>query len=199
MLIKGDLTQRTKEFHDRYGHVVRLAPNELSFTDGQAWHDIYAHHQGRPNFPKNPLWMAPGDNGIHSILSANDADHARYRKLLSHAFSEKALRQQEYLLQQYIDLLIDRVTELAKSTNPIVDMVQWLNFTTFDIVGDLSLGESFHCLEESRYHGWVSILFTQFKASTLLVSLRYFGLLGLVKLLIPSSLIKKRAEHANVR
>ena len=192
------MTQRTQELHDRYGHVVRIAPNELSFIDGQAWRDIYAHHQGRPNFPKNPLWMAPGDNGIHSILSADDADHARYRRLLSHAFSEKALRQQEYLLLQYIDLLISRLTKIAESHNPVVNMVQWLNFTTFDIVGDLSLGESFHCLEESRYHGWVSILFTQFKAAAILVSMRFFGLDKLVKMLLPSSLLKKRAEHARV-
>ncbi|KAL8665270.1 MAG: hypothetical protein Q9168_007733 [Polycauliona sp. 1 TL-2023] len=54
-LLKGDLTQRTKELHDRYGHVVRLAPNELSFVDPQAWQDIYTHRHGRPNFPKNPL------------------------------------------------------------------------------------------------------------------------------------------------
>ena len=197
-LAKGNLTQQTEAFHDQYGHVVRIAPNELSFIDGQAWQDIYAHHQGRSNFPKNPLWMAPGDNGIHSILSANDADHARYRRLLSHAFSERALRQQEYLLLQYIDLLISRLTEKATSSNPIIDMMQWLNFTTFDIVGDLSLGESFHCLEESRYHGWVSILFAQFKAAAIFVSLRFFGLDRPVKMLLPSSLLKKRAEHANI-
>ncbi|KAL8693924.1 MAG: hypothetical protein Q9218_001338 [Villophora microphyllina] len=194
----GNLTQRTKELHDRYGHVVRIAPDELSFIDGKAWQDIYAHHQGRPNFPKNPLWMAPGDNGIHSILSANDADHARYRRLLSHAFSERALKQQEYLLLQYIDLLVSRLTERASSKDRTVDLVRWLNFTTFDIVGDLALGESFHCLEESRYHGWVSILFTQFKAAAIFVSLRFFGLDKPVKMLLPSSLLRKRAEHANI-
>lgn len=197
MLAKGDLTQRTKQLHDQYGPAVRLAPNELSFIDGQAWHDIYGHHQGRPNFPKNPLWMAPGKNGVHSILSANDADHARYRRLLSHAFSERALRQQEYLVLQYIDLLIDRLAEKATSPDAIVDIVQWLNFTTFDIVGDLSLGESFHCLEESRYHGWVSILFTQFKAAAIFISLRFFKLEKPIKLLIPQSLVRKSIEHVS--
>lgn len=54
-LAKGNLTQRTKVLHDRYGHVVRIAPNELSFIDGQAWQDVYAHHQERSNFAKNPL------------------------------------------------------------------------------------------------------------------------------------------------
>lgn len=198
-MVKGDLAQRTQELHERYGRVVRLAPNELSFIEGQAWHDIYGHHQGSPNFPKNPLWMAPADNGIHSILSANDADHSRYRRLLSHAFSERALVQQEYLLLSYVHLLMDRLRECASSPDKaIVEIVQWFNFTTFDIVGDLSLGESFHCLEEARYHDWVSILFNQFKSAAMMVALRLFGLGRLIKLLVPRSLLKKRAEHSRM-
>ena len=198
-LAKGDLTQRTQELHQRYGPVVRLAPNELSFIDGQAWHDIYGHHRGSPNFPKNPLWMAPAENGIHSILSANDADHSRYRRLLAHAFSERALVEQEHLIISYINLLISRLRECASSRDTaVVDLVQWFNFTTFDVVGDLSLGESFHCLEESRYHGWVSILFTQFKAAALFISLRFFGLDGPVKAMLPKSLLRKRTDHAKM-
>ena len=198
-LARGDLTQRTHELHKYYGPVVRLAPNELSFIDAQAWQEIYNHHQGRINFPKNPLWMALSENGIHSILSANDADHARYRRLLAHAFSERALRQQEHLLQSCIDLLISRLHDCASSPDKaVVDMVQWLNFTTFDIVGDLTLGESFHCLKESHYHGWVSILFSQFKAAALFVLLRFFGLDKPVKTLLPKSLLKKRTDHANI-
>ena len=143
--------------------------------------------------------MAPGDNGIHSILSANDADHARYRRLLAHAFSERALREQEYLPLAYIDLLTRRlrgIVSSSRSHSAVVDIVKWLNFTTFDIVGDLALGESFHCLEESKYHGWVSILFTQFKAAALFVSLRFFGLDKPLRMVLPNSLLKKRAEHA---
>jgi len=143
--------------------------------------------------------MAPGENGIHSILSANDADHSRYRRLLSNAFSERALIQQESLLLSYIELLISRLRECVSSKDTaVVDMVQWFNFTTFDIVGDLSLGESFHCLEESRYHGWVSILFTQFKAAAIFISLRFFGLDKFVKMIVPKSLLKKRIDHANM-
>ena len=198
-LIKGDLAQRIHEFHQRHGPIVRLAPNELSFISGQAWHDIYDHYQGRPNFPKNPLWMATGGGGIDSIISANDADHARYRRLLSHAFSEKALRQQEYLLQSYIALLVQRLRTRASSTeSAVVDMVQWLNFTTFDIIGDLSLGESFHCLDESRYHPWLSTLFNQIRTGALFISLRFFGLGGYTKMLLPKGLLQKRKDHINM-
>ena len=143
--------------------------------------------------------MFPGENGIHSILSASNADHARYRRLLSHAFSESALREQEYLPLAYIDLLIRRLREVVASSGDkgaVVDIVKWLNFTTFDIVGDLALGESFSCLEKSEYHGWVSILFSQFKSAGIFISLRFFGLDKPLRMVLPKSLLRKRAEHA---
>ena len=198
-LVRGDLVQRTHELHERYGPVVRIAPDELSFIDAQAWQDIYGFHPGKPNFPKNPLWMQPGDNGIHSILSANDADHSRYRRLLAHAFSERALRQQEELLLGYVELLMGRLRELASSPDTaVVDIVRWFNYTTFDIVGDLSLGESFGCLAESRYHGWVEILFTQFKLASIFVALRFYGLDKMVRKIVPKSMVQKRLEHARI-
>lgn len=142
--------------------------------------------------------MAPAENGIHSILSANDADHSRYRRLLSHAFSDRALRQQEPLLLRYIRSLIHRLRERASpSSDEIVDMVQWLNFTTFDIVGDLSLGESFGGLEQGRYHGWIAVIFTQFKLAALAVSFRFFGLDKVLRAMLPKSAIEKRRQHAN--
>ena len=140
--------------------------------------------------------MAPSDNGTHSILSANDADHSRYRRLLSHAFSERALLQQEHLLMQYIDLLIERLQGRTASTGiAIVDVVQWFNFVSFDIIGDLALGESFHCLDESRYHSWVSNLFTQFKTAALFVCCRFCGLGKFLRYIVPRSMLKKRRDN----
>lgn len=99
----------------------------------------------------------------------------------------------------YINLLTSRLSGLVSSSEAgtaVVDIVKWLNFTTFDIVGDLALGESFHCLEESKYHGWVSILFAQFKMAGVFMSLRFFGLDKPLRLILPKSLLKKRAQHA---
>ncbi|KAL8777657.1 MAG: hypothetical protein Q9213_007769, partial [Squamulea squamosa] len=137
----------------------------------------------------------PDPNGIHSILSANDVDHSRYRRLLSHAFSDRALCEQEPLLQHYIDFLVRRLYEQASNASPI-DMVQWFNFTTFDIVGDLALGESFGNLEKARYDGWISVIFAQFKLAALAVTFRFFGLDKVLKAMLPRSALEKREQHA---
>ncbi|KAL8665269.1 MAG: hypothetical protein Q9168_007732, partial [Polycauliona sp. 1 TL-2023] len=141
--------------------------------------------------------MAPADNGIHSILTANDADHSRYRRLLAPAFSNRALREQEPILQHYIDFLVRRLREHASSpSSSTVDMVQWFNFTTFDIVGELVLSSSFGNLDEARYDGWISVIFAQFKLAAIAVVLRFFLQEDVLRALLPKSALQKRKQHA---
>jgi len=71
--------------HAKYGEVVRTRPNELSFISENAWKDIYMHRQGQKQMAK------AGRSGGLSILNAPDDAHARQRRLLSHAFSERAV------------------------------------------------------------------------------------------------------------
>ncbi|KAI4152136.1 MAG: hypothetical protein L6R39_001887 [Caloplaca ligustica] len=95
---------------------------------------------------------------------ANHPDHARIRKLLSHAFSETALREQEPILTQYFDLLVSRLKEhIDGPTAGKVDIMSWYTFTTFDIIGDLVYGHSFQALENGRYHIWMRYRFQSIK------------------------------------
>ena len=72
-------------------------------------------------------------------IAANDDDHARIRKLLSHAFSETALREQEPILSSYFDLFISRLSDqMGKALGSKVDIALWYNLTTFDIIGSVT-------------------------------------------------------------
>lgn len=44
-------------------------------------------------------------------------------------------------------------------TTAIVDVVSWLNFTTFDLFGELMYGESYGCLESGEEHPWIKFFF----------------------------------------
>ena len=79
----------------------------------------------------------------------NSADHARQRRALSHAFSTKALLEQEYIVRSYCDVFSNKMRQFA-AKGEIVDAADWFSFTTFDIVGDMALGEPFGCLTSSR-------------------------------------------------
>lgn len=45
--IMGTQVPFMQGLHEKYGSVVRFAPDELSYTDEQAWKDIYGHQKGR--------------------------------------------------------------------------------------------------------------------------------------------------------
>ncbi|KAI9846981.1 MAG: hypothetical protein M1837_003337 [Sclerophora amabilis] len=192
----GRLSYFVKDLHDIYGDVVRIAPDELSFTDPLAWKDIYVHRQRHGNYSKDQAFYIPPVNGVHGLISAPDKDHSRMRRLVSHAFSEKALREMEPLIRSYVDLFIRNVREKVEASQGPVDLVRWYNWTTFDVIGDLTVGESFNCLKERDYHPWVSTIFEGIKGGVLLTASRRFP--PIAKILgwfLPKSLMQKRLDH----
>ena len=98
------------------------------------------------------------------LVDSGDADHHRMRRLLNHAFSEQALRSQEHLINSHIDLLIEKLHQKAELNAP-VDLMRWLNFTAFDIIGDLCFGEPFDALKNEDYNFWISNIFKGLKSS----------------------------------
>lgn len=193
--IRGTFDQSMREFHNKYGEVVRFTPHEVSFITAQAWRDIYGH--GHRQLPKA---LNSGSN-TSDILAANDADHSRYRKSLSHAFSAKGLQAQEPILMTYVDKLIERLKGVAESNKP-ANMARWYNLATFDLIGDLAFGEPFGGLENSTFHHWVSAIFDFVKVVPFIRAKDNYPLLvSLFLASMPSSFIetqKKQREHARI-
>ena len=161
---------QAKRAHDKYVDVdvVIISPTALVYRSAQAWKDIYGHRKsGDGSFLKDPNFYIVGPSGPN-LLNANETDHARGRRLLSHAFSERGLRDQESLITSYIDLLVERLNDEIPASRDTLDMTRWYNYTTFDIIGDLAFGEPFDCLCESQYHPWVSMVFNSTKVASLM-------------------------------
>ncbi|KAK4160878.1 putative isotrichodermin C-15 hydroxylase [Cladorrhinum sp. PSN259] len=195
-LVRGDSAQKLKELHDRYGPVVRKTNTDVSFITPSAWKTIYGHRSaGQATFPKDRNGYRPSPSGYPNIINANDADHRRQRRLLTHAFSDKALRGQEDIMKHYIDLLIAKLKERSNSDS-VVDIVSWYNFTTFDLIGDLAFGEPFGCLESGGYHPWVAMVFSNVKLLALgTIVLRHPWLKPIFSLFVSQELVRKHAEH----
>lgn len=199
-MINGTFIQDLQRIHQRYGDTVRIAPDELSFARPQAWHDIFE----RPDhitFPKDPIWykLPDGRQDPSLAMTTNIADHARMRKLMENGFTYKALKAQESIIQSYVTMLMTRLREKTTAGGTdggVVDMVDWFNFTTFDIVGDLGFGESFDCLKDSSYHPWVAMLFKCFKALIVFAMARYYPTLeNILMKLMPQSLLNIQRDH----
>ena len=162
--------------------------------DERAWKDIYAHPNYLAKWPRFAFVHDKPDTPA-DIINSTHADHARIRRQLSHAFSEKALREQEDLITGYITLLIDKLSDSAASGTK-VDMVKWYNFTTFDIVSDLAFGESFYSLKNGQYHPWVSSVFNNIRTFNVIRSFAtYPGARLIIGLLASSELRASRKIH----
>jgi cytochrome P450 len=190
--------------HEQYGPVVRIGPNELAFNSPQAFRDIYGSQPGCEPFSKDRSHYVLPPNGVDHLVSAvDDATHARQRKLLSSAFSARSLKEQEPLVIKYVDLLIEQIrAQIAnskKKQNAKLDIKSWLNFTTFDITGDLMFGESFNCLSQSELHPWIELIFNSIKAISFMGAVNQFPLLNaLLTRMIPRSVIQQGLDHFNL-
>lgn len=165
----GKIITWVQQLHTQYGDVVRLTPTEVSFTSGEtAWPDVYGFRTGKYKdtgaYLKDNAWFPKPVNGVWSIITSTEADHSRFRRNLSHAFSDKALRLQESLIKSYVDLFIHKLSEFAEKGES-VDIMRWYNYATFDIIADLAFGEPLYCLRDSEYHVWVNMVVSSMKGT----------------------------------
>jgi len=185
--------------HEKYGRVVRVAPGDLSYIDAQAWKDVYGHRIGeKGNIPKHRVFYGEPINGSRSLLHPSpDVEHARVRKIFTHAFSDKALKEQEPLFQTYVNMLIRKLQqELDMNPQHALDMVKPYNFTTFDIMGDLTFGEPLHLLQKNEYSPWVAVIFNSLKEAMWGRALRYFPLYAALEpYILPKSMKEQRLRH----
>ena len=188
---------RVTELHAKYGEAVRIAPNEVSFTSPSAWDDIYGYRRNKGQYPLNKVWHSAPRGKPDSIMTAGRNDHSRIRRVISSAFTTSALRSQQPIIHRYVDKMMDKMHERAFSGVATINMVDWLNFVAFDTIGELAVHESFNCLDEAKFHPWIKLLFTFFKAACFVACTRFFPLLERIMMAcMPRKLMDQQREHA---
>ncbi|KAL8729762.1 MAG: hypothetical protein Q9181_004890 [Wetmoreana brouardii] len=182
----------------RIGPIVRTAPNELSFNTFEAWRDIYGFRQGHQTFIKSNFY----DGGsfasqAHSIVSERDpSEHGKMRKYLSHAFSDRSLKEQEFLVSEVVDQFIEQIGKEGAPTGKGIDLVRWFNLTTFDIITSLAFGEAFGGVQSGKTHFWISIVISSLGQGALAdVFNRFPFMRSLFKLITPSSVYEDTRKH----
>ena len=199
LVASGNILSWLETQHARYGAVVRVGPGRLSFIHAQAWKDIYGHRTGAGRKPntKDPRFYDDMDiNGHKNILTElDDTEHSRVRRIFSHAFSDKALKEQQPLLTRYVDQLVDNIKRAVKhDPDHIFDAVKLYNFATFDIMADLTFGESLGMLQTSRYTDWVENIFGSVRLLALSTLWREHVWLNRIYKLLEPPFVRRAAE-----
>ncbi|KAK2005978.1 cytochrome P450 [Colletotrichum eremochloae] len=188
----GHSHRKILKLHQQYGPIIRVGPTHVSIHHPDA-HEIV---KNKPKSEENPKDALDTGHIRQSILGAPRADHQRYRRLLAHGFSAQTMLDQEPIIKEYIDKLFERLHEASKANTGPIDLEKWFNFTTFDIIGDLTFGEPFGCLEDGTYHPWVDIMFKTLKNITFMTATKRLSWLApLFKTTIPKDVASKLAEN----
>ncbi|KAF4545103.1 Cytochrome P450 [Lasiodiplodia theobromae] len=156
--LSGTWHRDIEALHQKYGPVVRVAPNELSFSGVQSIKDIYATRQyTAPNFFKKcSTFYLQSDVKYPSIGTEVDpVKHSELRKMISPGFSPPTLRSQGYIIMGYVNTLVKQIQE--RSGQPL-DMNRWFLWFTFDVITDLVFGESLKNVERGEPDQWLTML-----------------------------------------
>ena len=176
-------------------------PNEIAYIGPEAWNDIYGHRKnGTMEFDKSRDFYQPEGHKAHNIIYSERSEHSALRRSLAHGFSDRSMREQEPIMVYYVDLLMKRLHERTKSVEgSVLNMREWFNWTTFDVIGELGFASSFDCLRDSDYHPWIHAITQNVTNDAISRALRYVGLIGLIKPFNKSSKVKKvREEHVGL-
>ena len=116
-----------KNLHNRYGDVVRIAPDQLSYVNPDAIKDIYKRRAGQPENIKDPKMSSMrGSKDVRATTSATSTKHAYLRKLVSPMFSLGAISNFEPILLAEADRFI-RYLEDVCDVDGCIDICFWLN------------------------------------------------------------------------
>ncbi|KAI8934053.1 hypothetical protein NX059_008819 [Plenodomus lindquistii] len=153
---KGSRHLAFHQAHLKYGAYVRLGPNLLSVNTATGLKTIYGF---RSNVKKASFYEAfpstPKAVSVHS--SIDKVQHARKRRVMSHAFSDQAIKSLEKYILANVRVgceLLGRkrtgrigVEEKEQDWNEAWNAAHWCEWLVFDIMGDLVFGKAFGMLE----------------------------------------------------
>ncbi|KAK2623903.1 hypothetical protein QTJ16_006537 [Diplocarpon rosae] len=164
---KGDRHLEFWRCHEIYGPVVRYGPNSLSINTNSALKTIYGH---KSNVKKSQFYSVfpPTKDTFNTHSTIDKASHARKRRVLSHAFSDSAMKSMDkYILgniRTFCAKLGARPARVGEETDAkgqwsgAQNMADWTNYLTFDVMGDLCFGKAFEMLEHEKNRHVIELL-----------------------------------------
>ncbi|OTA92882.1 hypothetical protein M434DRAFT_386666 [Hypoxylon sp. CO27-5] len=147
---RPELTHR--KLHAKYGDVVRLGPNTLSFADPKALKTIYGLNKG---FVKSDFYVVQQSvvkgHSLASLFSTTDNTfHAQFRRCVNSAFAMSALVQYEPFVDNTTKLFLKQTERLFAGNPEGCNFTQWLQFYAFDVIGEITYSKRHGFIEKNE-------------------------------------------------
>ncbi|KAI4868247.1 cytochrome P450 [Hypoxylon rubiginosum] len=133
---KKDLHLEILRCHEKYGPIVRLAPNRLVFNSVTALQDIYQSDR----LSKAYTYGNSVRNNVDNVFTARDKDvHRSRRKMIAPPLSERAMKSFEPTIEDNITVYLKQILKASRTSQP-VNMSERVKYLALDIVTRLSFG-----------------------------------------------------------
>lgn len=165
-----------KDVHDRWGKVVRVGPNVLSFQDPQAMRDIFGAGKNWNKVCTTRLRLLNGvvvegltdaisfksdfyfvnaavskGKCAHTLFSSTDPTwHKNVRRAMNPFFTRTAVLTYEPFVERTIQAFLTEIDHRFADkggSQGVIDFPAWLSYFTFDVISDLTY---------SKRHGFIS-------------------------------------------
>ncbi|KAL7759598.1 hypothetical protein ACKLNR_009688 [Fusarium oxysporum f. sp. zingiberi] len=154
------------QLQEKYGPTLRITPNSVLINTPTGLKTIF---NNKANVKKAEYYKTYPRN-VHVMTTWNTIDktmHARKRRVMNHAFSDKALRSCEPFIHSNIDRWIELLDQGIgeKKWSPSLNMARWADHLIFDTLGELCFGKSFGMKEHDSELRHIPTLMTDFMST----------------------------------
>lgn len=150
------LYENIEKLHKEYNSdIIRTGPRELSIISADA---IPVVHGAMSKCRKGPWYDGTKHiEGSSTHTTRSKSEHKERRKAWDRAFSTKSLREYEPRVNRHAYALMTRLKEQA-STKTSVRISDWVNYYSFDVMGDIGFSRSFGMLEKGKEDELITLL-----------------------------------------
>jgi cytochrome P450 len=146
---RGQYIFRIQKMHEKYGPIVRIAPDELHVNDPDFIPELYAVG-GRKRDKSRRVMQLFGFT--EAAISTVEHDVHRIRRgAMSRMFSKDSVRRLEPIMQQNLEKLFSRMEEFKKSGKPLGLLPLFSAFTN-DLIAEYAFGISYNWLEAPEFN-----------------------------------------------
>ncbi|KAI1463443.1 benzoate 4-monooxygenase cytochrome P450 [Daldinia caldariorum] len=138
--------------HDKYGPVVRIGPNHVSFASPEAFQVIHASRQA---FAKSDFYEvgAPTYHGepLENLFSLRDVQrHATLRRNIGGLYTKAAVKDFEPQVDSCIELFMRQLADKTKDGPTTLDMSLWLHLFAYDCLSEMNVSKKLGFLERGQ-------------------------------------------------
>ncbi|KAL6716510.1 hypothetical protein ACLMJK_006077 [Lecanora helva] len=153
---KEDAPRRSLALHKQYGPVVRVGPKHVSVSSPEALQLVYSF---KTAFAKAPMYAVgqPHVEGqpLPNLFSVRDPKtHIQLKRTIGGIYSMSSMKELEFRIDNCVNIFLRKFREATQNGTAVMDMSAWVQFFSFDTIGEVNFSKNFGFLETGTDVDW---------------------------------------------